>query len=144
MEATCNPLAEVFVDTGFAVVLASRRDQHHQRAVELAARVKANAAQLVTTQAVVLEIGNSLSKRNHRQAAVQLITSLQADPTVEIVPFDDNLFDKSFALFRGRADKEWSLTDCMSFVLMEARMISDALTPDEHFTQAGFNALMRD
>ena len=136
-------MAELFVDTGFAIALASRRDQHHQRAVELAARVKANAAQLVTTQAVVLEIGNSLSKRNHRQAAVQLITSLQADPTVEIVPFDDNLFDKSFALFRGRADKEWSLTDCVSFVLMEARRISDALTPDEHFTQAGFNALMR-
>ena len=136
-------MAELFVDTGFAIALASRRDQHHQRAVELAADVKANAAQLVTTQAVVLEIGNSLSKGNHRPAAVQLITSLQSDPTVEIVSLDEDLFDKSFALFRDRADKDWSLTDCMSFVVMEAHRISDALTPDEHFTQAGFNALMR-
>lgn len=136
-------MAEFFVDTGFAIALASRRDQHHQRAVELAADVKANNVQLVTTQAVVLEIGNSLSKRNHRPAAVQLIESLRADPTVEIVPLDDGLFDESFALFCDRVDKEWSLTDCMSFVVMEARGISDALTPDEHFTQAGFNALMR-
>lgn len=136
-------MPELFLDTGFAIALASRRDQHHQRAVELASEVKANAIQLVTTQAVLLEIGNSLSKGNHRPAAVQLIAALRTDPTVEILTVDDELFDKSFALFRNRDDKEWSLTDCMSFVVMETRGITDALTPDEHFHQAGFNAMMR-
>jgi len=136
-------MPELFLDTGFAIALASRRDQHHQRAVELATEVKANATHLVTTQAVVLEIGNSLSKGNYRPAAVQLIESLRTDPTVEILTVDDDLFDKSFALFGNRDDKEWSLTDYMSFVVMETRGITDALTPDEHFNQAGFNALMR-
>ncbi len=102
-------MPELFLDTGFAIALASRRDQHHQRAVELAAEVKANATHLVTTQAVVLEIGNSLSKGHYRPAAVQLIESLRTDPTVEILTVDDDLFDKSFALFGNRDDKEWSL-----------------------------------
>jgi len=62
---------------------------------------------------------------------------------VEILANDEELFDKSFALFSNRDDKQWSLTDCMSFVVMENRGIRDALTPDDHFNQAGFNALMR-
>ncbi len=136
-------MPELFLDTGFAIALASRRDQHHQRAVELATEVKANSVHLVTTQAVILEIGNSLSKGHHRPAAVQLIASLRTDPTVEIVTVDEELFDKSFAMFQDRDDKEWSLTDCISFVVMERRGITDALTPDEHFNQAGFNARMR-
>ncbi len=136
-------MPELFLDTGFAIALASRRDQHHQRAVELAIEVKANATELLTTQAVVLEIGNSLSKGKYRPAAVQLIASLRTDPTVEILTVDDELFEKSFALFGNRNDKEWSLTDCMSFVVMETRGITDALTPDEHSNQASFNALMR-
>ena len=136
-------MAELTLDSGFAIALASRRDQHHQRAVELASEIKANASNLVTTQAVVLEIGNSLSKRKYRTDGVRLIASLRSDPAVEIVANDEELFDKSFALFANRDDKEWSLTDCMSFVLMETRGIQDALTPDDHFNQAGFNALMR-
>lgn len=136
-------MPEFFLDTGFAIALASRRDQHHQRALDLAHQIRADATQLVTTQAIVLEIGNSLSKQNYRPAAVQLITSLRMDPSVEILTIDDEFFDKSFTLFGNRDDKEWSLTDCMSFVVMETRGITDALTPDEHFNQAGFNALMR-
>ena len=62
---------------------------------------------------------------------------------MEILTVDDELFDNSLALFGNRDDKEWSLTDCMSFVVMETRGITDALTPDEHFNQAGFQALMR-
>ena len=62
---------------------------------------------------------------------------------IQILTVHDELFDKSFALFGTRDDKEWSLTDCMSFVVMDTRGITDALTPDEHFNQAGFNALMR-
>ena len=136
-------MPEYFLDTGFAIALASRRDQHHERAVELAADVRANNIHLVTTQAIVLEIGNSLSKKNYRSAAVRLIASLRSDSTVELLTIDDELFDKSFALYSNRDDKEWGLTDCMSFVVMDTREITDALTPDEHFNQAGFNALMR-
>lgn len=97
----------------------------------------------MTTEAVVFEIANSLSKQKYRAAAVRLVASLRSDPAVEIVISDVDLFEKSVALFASRDDKEWSLTDCMSFVVMEARGIRDALTPDHHFNQAGFNALMQ-
>ena len=136
-------MPEVFIDSGIAIALASRRDQHHQRAVELATEIKSSATRLVTTQAVILEIGNSLSQTKYRAAGVRLISSLRSDSNVEIVSTDDELFDKSFALFADRDDKQWSLTDCMSFVVMDSRGITDALTPDHHFVQAGFNALMR-
>mgnify|MGYP006305398031 FL=1 len=82
-------MPELFLDSGFAIALASRRDHHHQRAVELASDIKANASKLVTTQAVVLEIGNSLSKRNYRADGVRLIASLRSDPSVEIVANDE-------------------------------------------------------
>ena len=136
-------MPELFLDTGFVIALASRRDQYHARAVQLADQIRSNGTDLVTTRAIVLEIGNSLAKPNLRPAAIRLIASMQADPKVDVLPVDGALFDRSFRLFGNRQDKEWSLTDCISFVVMETRNITDALTPDEHFSQAGFNALMR-
>nr|MBA2333413.1 nucleic acid-binding protein [Blastocatellia bacterium] len=61
---------------------------------------------------------------------------------VTIVPLDSNLFDRGLRLMASRPDKNWSLTDCISFVVMKERSLSDALTADRHFEQAGFRALM--
>ncbi len=135
---------EVFLDAAYAIALAAPSDQLHSRAVALAEKLEADRSRLVTTQAVVLEIGNALSKRRHRAAAVQLISSLDADPSVEIIPMSSHLFAAAFDLFRKRPDKEWGLIDCLSFLVMEARGITDALTADEHFEQAGFRALLRE
>jgi predicted nucleic acid-binding protein len=98
----------------------------------------------VTTRAVLLEIGNALSKRRHREAAVQLLSALETDPSVEIVKLSTDLYADAFGLFRRRPDKEWGLIDCVSFVVMEAREIAEVLTADEHFDQAGFRALLRE
>jgi predicted nucleic acid-binding protein len=137
-------LSEVFLDASYAIALAAPSDQLHSRAVALAEKLEADRSRLVTTQAVVLEIGNALSKRRYRMAAVQLISSLEADPSVEIVPLSSQLFADAFELFRKRPDKEWGLIDCLSFLVMEARGIVDALTADEHFEQAGFRVLLRE
>jgi uncharacterized protein len=59
-----------------------------------------------------------------------------------VVPLDDTLLQRAFALFKDRSDKEWSLTDCVSFEILRERGIVDALTPDAHFAQATFKALM--
>ncbi len=90
-----------------------------------------------------MEIGNALSKQRYRPAAVELLLSLENDPKIEIVPVSGDLYAQAFKLFSERTDKEWGLVDCVSFVVMRERGITDALTSDDHFRQAGFNALMR-
>ena len=135
--------AEVFLDTSYAIALSSPNDLFHNRAVELAEQVRAPGVRLVTTRAIILEIGNALSKQRYRQAAVKLLDALEADSTVEILPMSEQLYDRAWRLYRERPDKEWSLTDCVSFVVMQERGLGEALTTDEHFQQAGFQALMR-
>lgn len=98
---------------------------------------------LVTTRAVLLEIGNALSKQRYRQAAVELLTALEQDRQVEIVPLSEELYEQAFALYRHRPDKEWGFVDCVSFIVMQERGLTEALTTDEHFEQAGFRALLR-
>ena len=73
---------------------------------------------------------------------VNLVKNLQSDPTTTIVPSGKRFFDQAFRLCADRSDKKWSLTDCISFVVMEDYGIQDALTGDRHFEQAGFRALL--
>jgi hypothetical protein len=134
---------EVFLDTSFAIALSSATDQNHVRAVELANQLETNRTRLVTTQAILLEIGNALSKEKYRIAAIQLLESLETDPNIEVVLLTNNLYSLAFSLFKQRKDKEWGLVDCISFIVMQDRGITDALTADTHFQQAGFRALLR-
>ncbi|NJM76862.1 MAG: type II toxin-antitoxin system VapC family toxin [Acaryochloridaceae cyanobacterium RU_4_10] len=136
-------MTEFFVDTSFAIALASVTDQNHLRAVNLANQIETNRIHLVTTQAILLEIGNSLSKQRYRAAAIQLLESLETDPSVEVVLLTNSLYRLAFNLFKQRKDKEWGLVDCISFIVMQNRGIADALTADTHFQQAGFRALLR-
>ena len=137
-------MTDVFVDTGYAIALASHRDQYHERASAWATELGGDAAQLVTTGAILLEIGNALSKRRYRVAAVRLLDALSQDPNVRIVPISDDLYRRALDLFRDRLDKDWSLTDCVSFVVMRELGLTRALSSDEHFMQAGFRALLRE
>ena len=135
--------AEVFLDTAYAIALSSPNDLFHQRAVQLADELKLAGTRLVTPRAILLEIGNALSKQRHRRAAVVLLDSLEIDPHVEIIPLSEQLYARASQLYRERPDKEWALTDCISIIVMGDRGINEALTTDEHFQQAGFQALMR-
>jgi hypothetical protein len=89
------------------------------------------------------ELANSLSKRDTRIGFLNTLETLRANPAVVIVGHDEHLYEAGIELYRARADKEWSLTDCISFVVMEERGIADALTGDHHFEQAGFQALLK-
>jgi uncharacterized protein len=64
-------------------------------------------------------------------------------PLTTVVPFDSTLMNRGLALFASRSDKDWSLTDCVSFLVMNDRGITDALTADHHFEQAGFVAVLK-
>lgn len=136
------PKRKVFLDTGFAIAMVSPRDAYHGRAIQLADELNMAGTAIITTRAVLLEIGAALAKAAYREAAVSLIDLLENDPQVEILPLSDDLFVQAFKLFRTRADKEWSLTDCLSFVVMRQRGVQAALAADIHFQQAGFKALL--
>jgi len=73
-----------------------------------------------------------------------LLDSLETDPNVDILPVSEPLYARALQLYRERPDKEWGLTDCVSFLVMRDRRLTEALTTDEHFQQAGFRALLRD
>jgi uncharacterized protein len=133
---------EVFLDTSFAVALGIEDDVLHEQAVRLADRIREEQTRMVTTQAVLFEVGNFLSKKKFRTLAAALIDSLRSGGDVEILGVPDELFEEAFALYRDRPDKSWSLTDCLSFVVMRRYAITDALTADHHFRQAGFRPLL--
>jgi uncharacterized protein len=134
---------EVFLDSNFAIAVAMPSDQLHAKAAPLARQLLTDdKVHVVTTHAVIFEIGNALSKLRFRPAAVDLFMKLSADPLVETVSLTDELYAATLQLFQERFDKEWGLTDCLSFVIMRQLGLTDALTSDQHFEQAGYRALL--
>jgi uncharacterized protein len=136
--------SKLFLDASYAIALSAPADQHHTQAIRLADRIEAENLKLLTTRAVVLEIGNALSKNRYRQAAVRLLRTIEADPRIEIISISESLYLRGLQLYCQRDDKEWGITDCISFVIMQDHSLTDALTADLHFQQAGFRALLRD
>lgn len=132
-----------FVDTSFVIALVSTRDNYHDVANALSERIERDAIELVTTDAIILEIGAALSKVAYRSAGIELIDSLRHDPHVEIVHLEAHLLDRAVGSFALHRDKEWSLADCVSFEVMRDRGMNEALSTDVHFEQAGFAALLR-
>jgi len=133
----------VFLDTAYAIALASQSDNFHQRAIELAETLEHESTTIVTTRAIQLEIGNALSKQRFRHAGIQLLRALEEDESIIIVELSKALYQEAFQLYSDRKDKEWGLVDCISFITMKKHSISEALTSDEHFRQAGFTALLK-
>lgn len=130
-----------FLDTVYLLGLLNPRDRWHGKAVEMSRTLR---GPLVTSDAVLTEVGDALALRTRRRWACEAIADLRADPEVTCVAVDQTTFDAGLQLYREMADKDWSLTDCFSFVIMRRERIMDALTADVHFVQAGFRALMRD
>jgi predicted nucleic acid-binding protein len=133
-------MTPVFADTGFYVAFHNRRDALHGQAVELAARL---TAPIITTEFVLLEVANFFKRPGDRGMFTAFDAALRLDSTTTIIPASSELYLYGRNLFSARADKEWSLVDCMSFHVMTERGLTDALTADEHFEQAGFRILLR-
>ncbi|MCI0495543.1 PIN domain-containing protein [candidate division KSB1 bacterium] len=130
----------LFIDTSYLLALVNTQDEYHERAQNLAEQT---SERLITTEAILTEFANSLTKPQWRQLAVETINDLREDPDVKIISVSSDLFSKGLKLYSERLDKEWSLTDCISFEVMKERKLSNALTTDHHFEQAGFRVLLR-
>lgn len=133
-------MSRVFADTSYYIALVGRHDQHHAKAVALA---QAFSGQVVTTDFVLLEVGNWLSRTGDRAVFLKLLDVVGADEQTTVLPATRRLFEAGCSLFARRQDKQWSLTDCISFVVMEQEGLTEALTADHHFEQAGFEVLLK-
>ena len=129
-----------FADTFYFLALLNPSDQANAAAMRWASKPR---GPLITTCWVLTEVADAMSDPVNRRAALTLISGLRRNPAVEILPPDLDLFDRGLDLYSRRADKAWSLTDCISFVIMSDRGVTDALTGDHHFEQAGFRAVLR-
>jgi len=131
----------IVIDTLFVVALINRRDQYHQQALDLVEQFEGHP--LLVTDAVLLEIGNAWA-RGYKQEAVAIIEQFLAAEEVEVVHLTPRLFAQGFTLYKSHQDKAWGFVDCVSFIVMREAGVHQALTFDQHFVQAGFQALMRE
>jgi predicted nucleic acid-binding protein len=130
---------EVFADSYYFLALLNPRDEGHRTAVAAAESLK---APLVTTAWVLTELADGMAGTADRETCVGFMHDLRQRSGIRVLPASQELSDAGWALYESRPDKEWSLTDCISFRVMEGEGIREALTGDRHFEQAGFRALL--
>jgi len=130
----------IFVDTSYLLAILDPRDALHDRALDWARHVKEG---LLGSEYVLWEVVNACSKPINRPRIQALVAHLRASPQFEIVAASADMFEAGLVLHAERSDKEWSLTDCISFLIMQKLGLTQALTFDLHFEQAGFEALLR-
>ncbi len=132
----------IFVDISGWIGLVNISDSLHESASSSYHSNYVDGCYFVTHSGIMLEMGNSLSSVRLRTSALGLKQKLEKSERVEIVEIDQNLYQAGWNLFSERPDKEWGIVDCISFELMKRMDISEALTADRHFEQAGFIKLL--
>ncbi|HEY3323198.1 MAG TPA: PIN domain-containing protein [Planctomycetota bacterium] len=130
----------IFVDTGYLIAIATPTDNLHARAVGWSRSVKDT---LLTTEYVLWECVNHFSCPVDRPKVHALLRSIRQSSQFEILDATAALSSEALQYHKAAADKFWSLTDCVSFIAMRERQITQALAHDRHFEQAGFEALLR-
>ena len=133
----------VFADTGYWVALLNPHDELHNKAVQLSRSL--NPVHIVTSEMVLTEVLNDFSKRGDylRKAATALIDNINKNPNITVISQTSQQFQQGLELYRNRLDKNWSLTDCVSFKIMEQMDIYESLAYDKDSEQYGFRAFLR-
>jgi hypothetical protein len=129
----------VFADTSFYIALVRPDDENHPSSLEFDRHF---GGQYLTSEFVFMEMGNWLADPRNRGVFLELIRVLRSDPRTTILPATSEWVARGLSLYGQRLDKHWSFIDCISFEMMRDHGVTDALTTDHHFTQAGFQALL--
>ena len=130
----------VFGDTFYFVACLNRADQHHQKAASFALQ---NQRRIITTTWVLTEVADAFAASAARNRIAGFVAALEGDGNTTIIPATETLFHRGLERYSARSDKSWTLTDCISFIVMEDEGIREALTGDQHFMQAGFELLLK-
>lgn len=137
-----------FADTSGWGAYLDRRERFHSLALATFSETFQTDGRLVTTNWILTELTELTALlasplRISKPVQIRMLDLIRSDTGIEIVCIDLNLEAEAWSLWRTRPDKAWSLVDCSSFVLMHQRGLSDAITSDQHFEQAGFNRLLK-
>jgi hypothetical protein len=132
-------VSAVFADTFFYLALLREDDPSHEKALAYASLNQT----IVTTEFILMELGNACSRASDHGDFLALVAGMRSSPRVRIVPLSSQLLNRAIERMAARPDKDWSLTDCTSFVVMEEEGIQEALTADQHFDQASFTSLLK-
>lgn len=132
-------MSTYFIDTGFLIALEAADDQHHRAARDTWRDIRKRRVTFVTTTYVFDEVVTFFNSRGHHAKALSIGEVLQNSQIVTLVHVDEAMFAEAWGEFAHQSDKRYSLTDCVSFVVMKRRRIKTALAFDKHFTQAGFD-----
>lgn len=133
-------MSRIFIDSSFVLAMEFGHDQNHRAAIDCWMAFRTTNRSTLTTSFVLDEVVTHLNSRGHHGRAVVVGNRLMAD-SESFVHVGPDLLNRGWAYFCRHADKRYSLTDCISFVVMQERELRQALTFDLHFTQAGFEAL---
>jgi predicted nucleic acid-binding protein len=128
----------VFADAFFWIALLNRRDEYHEKA---AVYLKDLKGSVLTTQWVLAEVADAMAHSTARQSIQPFFKELATNEAISVAAATSDLFLRGMELYHERPDKNWSLTDCISFVVMAEHGLSEALTGDHHFVQAGFHTI---
>ena len=131
-------MSRAFADTSFYIASANPRDALYEATLNATDMCD---GQFVTTEYVLVELGNYFCSSN-RALFLELVEIMESDPDTDIVSASSALRREGIHLYGSRPDKTWSLTDCISFVVMRQQGLTHALTSDHHFAQAGFRILL--
>ncbi len=130
-------MKQIFADTFYWVALINKKDNWHQRVIELTSTLK--NVEIVTTDEVLIEVLNFLSAMVPlRGRTVKFVDDIMQNTHIKVIPQNRESFLQGFNLYRRRLDKEYSLTDCISMTVMQRLKINEVLTHDHHFKQEGF------
>jgi predicted nucleic acid-binding protein len=131
-----------YVDASGWIALVNERDSLHNQATQIYQNRLEQRHRLLTSSVVLLEMGNWLSPVPLRRLAIDLLDRIERSALIEVVHLTPELHARGWDLYRRRSDKDWGVIDCISFVIMLEHQITEALTGDHHFQQAGFTILL--
>lgn len=129
----------VFADTSYYVALLNPRDKDHYKVEQFASGY---TGEFVTSAWIITELANYLCQASNRSLFVSIYEDLRKSNRVTIVPLSNQLHEEALQLYVKRPDKDWSLTDCVSFLIMQQQNLHEAAATDHHFEQAGFVRLI--
>lgn len=133
-----------FVDSVGWIALLNADDELHQKTASLYKELMLAGIMFMTSTAVINEVANSLCKPKYRDAVIEFYKRLLNSQRIKTVFVDKSLWSQGWRLFEDRPDKSWSLTDCISMEIMSKYQLRDIITNDIHFSQGGYNALLRE
>jgi len=135
-------MSPIFIDSSGVIALLNRSDPYHEKATQLQATLKSQRRPRLTTTAVLLELGDGFARKKRWDLISPFLAAVTADPLVSLLPVHQVVIERAREFRNARLDKDWGLTDCVSFLAMSDQGLDEAFTADRHFQQAGFRAVL--